>query len=437
MNEITFKNALFISYYFPPSGGGGVKRPTKFVKYLHMHHWRVTGFTVPVDSYFLLDDKFIHELPRDTEIVRVRTLISKKQTDQFRIKSLKGTDVTSENIKGLKNKILWKIRDWFCIPDVQIGWIPFALPVAIRTIKRKKIDVIYTKCPPYSVLLLGALIKFFTRVPWVIDLADPWTTATYTYFPNPTLKRVNEWLEKMVFKYADCIVTVTDGIVADYQLKYPRLNFNKFHVIPNGFDVDDHKMIEVAMSTKFTISHTGRIDLAGRDPRNFLEACKRFIQLRPESRDHLHIVFVGGGGDYWQQIVNEKGLADLTTFTGNVSHEKCLTYQASSDLLLLIGGGSKYEQTGKIFEYLVADKPILALIRSDAPAAQIISETNSGLVIPEDDIQKIVDAINTFYQLYDLKKPLWTGRNQTAIEKYDWQNHGRKLADIFNGLITK
>ncbi|MBN1154269.1 glycosyltransferase [candidate division KSB1 bacterium] len=411
-----------------------MKRPTKFIKYLFQQDWRVTGFTVPVDSYFLLDDKFIHELPAGTEIVRVRTLISKKRTDHFRIKSLKGTEVKTKNIKGLKNKLLWKIRDWFFIPDVQIGWIPFALPVAIKTVKRKKIDIIMTKCPPYSVLVLGALIKLFTGVPWVIDLADPWTTATYTYFPNPAIKRINEWLEKIIFKYADRIVTVTENIVDDYRIKYPRLDSDKFCVIPNGYDIDDHQAMNVAPFPKFTLSYTGRIDLAGRDPRHLIEAFYQFLSFEPDSRQHAQLLFVGGGGEYWQTMVKDNGMDDVVIFTGNVSHETCLSYQAASDVLLIIGGGSKYEQTGKIFEYLVADKPILALIRDDAPAARIISETRTGIVLPENDIKRIADAIHRFYQLYRSQEPLWTGRNVKEIEKYDWRNHGRRLAEIFNEL---
>ena len=122
-------------------------------------------------------------------------------------------------------------------------------------------------------------------------------------------------------------------------------------------------------------------------------------------------------------------------FTGNVSHEKCLAYQAASDVLLLIGGGSKYEQTGKIFEYLVADKPILSLIRPDAPASQIVKETNTGTVISNDDIQAIKSAIEQFYNSYRNKQPLWRGRNKEAIERYDWNNHGRELASLFNSLI--
>ena len=310
---------------------------------------------------------------------------------------------------------MWKIRDWFCIPDVQIGWIPFALPVAIRTIRRKKIDVIWTKCPPYSLLVLGALIKRLTGVRWVIDLADPWTTASYTYFPNATIKKVNEWLEKRIFNYADRIVTVTENIVDDYKIKYPKMNFDKFMVIPNGYDVDDHKVVEPAETNKFTICYTGRIDLAGRDPRNFIDAYQQFVEENSEARENSQILFVGGGGEYWQNMVAENEMHGRVVFTGNVSHEKCLAYQAASDVLLLIGGGSKYEQTGKIFEYLVADKPILSLIRPDAPASQIVKETNTGTVISNDDIQAIKSAIEQFYNSYRNKQPLWRGRNKEAV----------------------
>lgn len=434
MENDTSKNVLFISYYFPPSGGGGVKRPTKFVKYLRRFNWNAIGFTVPVESLFLLDEKHLKDLPADIKIIRARTLISKKQTDNFRLKSLKGTAVTNKNIRGLKNKILWKIRDWFFIPDVQITWLIFALPKALKAINTDHIKAVYTKCPPYSVLVLGALLKMFKKVPWVIDLADPWTTASYNYFPNQRIKRINEILEKKLFRFADKIITVADNIVDDYKIKYPDLDYSKFHVIPNGFDKDDMHNLNATPYSKFTICYTGRLDVGGRDPANFLQAVAAFIHEQPAAKDNLQILFVGAGGEYWQPMLRENGLQDIVKFTGNVSHDKCIEYQLKSHVLLLIGGGSKYEQTGKIFEYIVSEKPVLGLIRSDSPAAEIINTTQTGIVIPNEDPGDIQEQIAWFYFKFQNKENLWTGWKQDEIRRYDWENHAHELAAIFDDL---
>ncbi len=145
-------------------------------------------------------------------------------------------------------------------------------------------------------------------------------------------------------------------------------------------------------------------------------------------------MFVGGGGDYWQQTLKNNNLEDIVQFTGNVSHEKSIEFQMSSHLLLLIGGGSKYEQTGKIFEYLVARKPILCLIREDSPAAEIIKSTNTGIIISNEDCEKIKNTISQFYFKFKNGETLWKNRKQSEIDKYNWDNHARKLANIFNEL---
>lgn len=431
------KKALFIAYYFPPSGGGGVKRPTKFVKYLSKYNWQSVVLTAPENSYTLRDNKFIHELPNDLKIIRVRPLISKKKADQFRKDSLKGIVANSENIKGIRNKVLWKLKEWLMIPDVQVTWIPFALPRALRAIRKYKIRVIWTKCPPYSMLVLGALLKMLSGRPWVIDLSDPWTIASYNYFPNRHIKKINAIIEKILFRYADKIVTVAENIVEDYCRTYPVIPKEKYNVITNGFDPDDLENVETFEQKKFTICYTGRVDLGNRDPVNFFKALNHLIGERPEVKEHLQVLFVGGGGDYWQATVNEYNLRGIVKFIGNVSHEESIKYQFSSHLLLLIGTGSKYEQTGKIFEYLVAEKPILCLLSRETPAAEIVKKTNTGSIVSNDHIDDISVTIYNFYLKFKKHIPLGELRDKNEIMKYNWIYHAENLGRIFDSVTAK
>lgn len=386
------KKVLIISYLFPPLGGGGVIRTTKFVKYLPQFGWRPYVLTVKKGFYPHEDKSLLQEIPKKVEAIRIRYL-----EPAFWIKN-----------KYWQSFLAYLIYPFFLIPDRQMLWFLPALITALKILKKEKIKIVFTSSAPVSDHLIGLVIKKLTGVKWIADFRDEWAKNPFKKYPTPLHRLINQYLEKKVVQDADQIVTVSDPIT-EY-LKSLSNNKEKFFTITNGFDEEDFETLPVVAvlrntNQKFKIVHIGGLYSIEYE-NSFIKAFKG-LNLK-----NAYLNFIG----------TQKRLP----------HKEAIKKMLEADLLLLILDPIERPAvlTGKLFEYLRAKKPILAVARKNTIAARIINKYQVGLVV-EPDQKSFKKGILEMYQKWlnnDLKTP------KINIDQYQRKNLTSHLAKIFDKM---
>jgi glycosyltransferase involved in cell wall biosynthesis len=364
---------LIVTMYFPPAGGGGVQRPLKFATHLP---------ELGIETHVLAPDdpKWIHrdeDLPPPTLawVHRARYLgpVGRKPAEE-----LHGTT----GLERVQRQAALLGRR-FLVPDENVSWNLTAIPAAIRIVRQEGIDVVLTTSPPSSVHLIGATVKRLTRARWVADLRDSLVAHPHRNAERLVVraKEQSEHLvARLVARQADAIVAVSEAIAEELRTRNPR---GPVVTIANGSDFDDFSGLEYHPGAeRFRITHAGSF-FGKRDPKPFLTALSRV--------DGVVARFLGdfrAADREWSA-----NILDRMELIPYAPHRRSLELQRDSEALLLLipeaGGRGRGVLSGKVFEYLAAERPILALVPPDGAAAELLRETGVGVVVAPDDIDGI------------------------------------------------
>ena len=371
------KKVLIITYYWPPSGGSGVQRWLKFVKYFRDFGIEPIVLTVAPEFAALpnIDESLEHEIPAGIEVHKTRA----KSPFGFYKKIKKGTIPNSgfagEGKANLFDNLFRFIRGNFFIPDARIGWNKFALEKARELIHLHAIDTVITSSPPHSTQLIGLQLKKEFNLKWLADLRDPWTEIYY----NKLLFRTN-WAKKIDYRHeqaclqnADTLIVVSEDIKRRFGEARETI-LEKIHVIPNGFDEEDfsHERTKNDAGIKY-ISYVGNLGLQY-PIEEFLKTFSELVKVDEQWR----IRFVGNVSDVLTTEIQKLGLEKWVEFTPYVEHKKAVEYMINSDLLLLIIPNTENNKgilTGKLFEYIATGNPIIYIGPEDGDALEILKKT--------------------------------------------------------------
>ena len=412
------KKALIITYYWPPSGGAGVQRWVKFIKYFNKFNIKPYVITVnpKQGSYPLIDNSLITDIPENIEVFPTKTFEPYSYYKKINNKEIPYAGFANEGNPSTIQKIARFIRGNFFIPDARKGWNKFAYAKALEIIKKEKIDTIITTSPPHSTQLIGLKLKKELNIKWIADLRDPWTDIYYYKSMLHTKWAKNKDLkyEKDVLEKSDKIVVVSNSIKNLFIEKSSKIIDSKINVISNGFDKDDFELSTSNVNDKFTISYTGTIT-----KEYPIKTLKNALQ---ETKTQVNFI---GKAD--ENIVIE--LKNLATFKNHVKHKESIKLMSKSHLLLLIIPKIKNNKgilTGKLFEYIGSNKPILCIGPTDGDAAKIIEECNAGKTFDYKDFKGMSNFI------LNCKKG--TYKNNTFSDNYTRENLTRKLSEIINEM---
>ncbi len=424
------KKILFITYYFPPLGLGGVQRTLKFVKYLPSFGWQPIVLTVRPGSYFAFDPSLLKDVPAAVKVVRTGSL------DPLRALSWLGhRGKVVEPTEPLR-RTLSRLSQMVFQPDNKIGWLPFALSKARDILRQESVEIIYATAPPFTCHLVGALLSRFYRKPLVVDFRDAWTQFQFIRYPTPIHRLFNQFLEKKVIKRAIRVISTNEVLSENLRGAHPGAAASKFTVITHGFDPDDFRnQGKLPPTEKFTVTYAGSF-WENLTPRYFLKALRELLDEKPEIEKGIKAVFVGLFRKENEGIVKSLGLEKIIEAPGYLSHHESIRRLLSSHLLWMMTGkgeGAEAVTQSKLFEYIATGKPILACVPEGA-AAQIVRSTGNGTVVPPDDIQGIKKAILSYYTQYREGK---LGRTDPKIiQKYDRQRLTGELARLFNEILS-
>jgi glycosyltransferase involved in cell wall biosynthesis len=411
------KKVLVVAYHYPPVGGSGVFRTLKFTKYLPQFGFRPYVLTVKNSMYTPKDPTLVKEIPPEAKVTA---------TFSFEHRILRAS------------RLLNIDPEWFFIPDVNVGWLPFAVRAGTKIITQENIDVIYVTAPIWTSLLVGYLLKKKTRKPLVVDFRDPWTINAYKKTITKVHSRIENYLERKVLTTSDYVIIVSQPYKLKLIEKYPFLEKN-IEVIMNGFDPDDFKNLKrKPLPEKFTILYTGSL-YGLRTAKHFLFALHKLVQEKPRLKEKIEVKFVGYYGKEAPAIVDKLELNSIVQFFRYMPHEKCLELMVNSHVLLLIVASEKNKTAGivtaKLFEYLASGRPILALAAKEGIVANIIQSANAGLVVSS-NTEEIKDAILEFYQQW-VKRKLTSTTDMSSIERYNRKVQTSKVAQIFEKVIQQ
>ncbi len=416
---------LIITYYWPPAGGSGVQRWLKFVKYLRDFDVEPVVYTVDNPEYPLTDDSLKNEIPENIEILRhpiwePNSILSKLKSKQQDTSA----GFLNPNPSFLEKKLHYVRANYF-IPDARKYWVKPSIKYLSNYLKNNKIDCIITTGPPHSLHLIGLELQKKNGIKWIADFRDPWTDIDYFHqLPlTKTSLEKHKLLEKKVLKNADTVLVVGKTMKENFK-KYS----SNIHVLSNGFDsvLGDNN---IELDCKFTITHLGLMN-ADRNPVILWKVLSEMVQKDEVFANDLQIKLIGKSAHEVHNSINENKLENQTQFIGYLTHQKVMDHQRSSQVLLLVANNVPSANgiiTGKIFEYLQAKRPILAIAPKNGDLAEIIQNTHSGFVIDFDDIEKLRKVIVGMYEDFKQNKLVVAS---TEIDQYHRKNLTRQLVKI-------
>jgi hypothetical protein len=432
------KRVLIVTYYWPPSGGAGVQRWLKFVKYLQGTNFEAVIYTPLNPEIPYRDDTLLSDIPSNTEVIGINIfepyqlynlLTGKKKGAKFQHGFLKDKEETKPSFK--ERLAIW-IRGNIFIPDARSFWINPSVKYLTKYLKEKPVDLIITSGPPHSMHLIGMGIKKQTSLPWIADFRDPWTGIYYfdKLMLSGFAKKKHYKLEQKCLDNADHLITVGETMKKDFEKR----TSTPVSVITNGYDHVDYEKIIPAKPTKFTILYSGMF-LPDQNPPELWEVLGEMVSDNPFFAKHLDLFFVGKTD---AAILNGIESNNLTRFLRQVEyvpHARLPAIQQEAALLLLsinrISNAS-YILTGKVFEYLAVQKTILAFCPEQSDVASIIRETNSGVIVPfgqKADLRIILEQLFQRYLNYDLSP------KQKNIDTYSRKSLTNQLVKVFENVL--
>lgn len=423
------KRVLIISYYWPPTGGSGVQRWVKFVKYLPQMGWEPVVYTPENPEQLAIDESLLKDIPEGIEVIKTRIFEPYEAYRRLTGKKKGAGEVNPLNAgpKSLTQKLAVAARGNLFIPDPRIGWVRPSVRFLKKYLADHPVDVIVTTGPPQSVHLIGRGLKRATGIRWIADFRDPWTEMFY--FKHMGLSRWAERrhhrLEQSVLDEADAIISVTPMVQKDFQAK----TATPVHMITNGFDRDDFPAHSYSPGEKFSIVHTGLFAADG-NPLALWKALADRCAADSVFSAALQIRLAGKTDAAIIEAIRDAGLGDKLVNLGYLPHSEIVKEQCSASVLILpLRQEPEYLKVlpGKIFEYLASGRPVLGIGHEEGVAAAVLADASAGKMFAWDREEEMASFIDRQWQAY------LSGQDTTVpgdIDRYSRKKLTRRLTEI-------
>ena len=401
------RRLLYLSPYFPPQTRVGALRPLKFARHLPSFGWAPVVLA-DLWSGEPLDDALADAVPDSTIVVRdwsrrarpeeQRWLERRRSADAAPVEVGGPRDpgrVRSERKPSRRSRLA--LPGWLDNPElIPLGEhgprIPYALQAAERVLARHPCDAILVNADPFAATLVGARLAARTGLPLVVDLRDPWAHCELRRPMRPLLPRnIVDQLERSVVRQAAAVILNTEATLDDYRRAYPEQPAEKFLCIRNHGDADLVADGQHAAFDRFTLLFLGNF---GR----FIKAdvlVRLLAELsgRGVGPDALQLVVTGAFPEEGWRMAQGMGVAGYLHLHPHVPYREIGAVMAAADLLvLLVQPHGRQRLAAKLFDYLVAERPVLAISES-AELAQLLQRSGAGRTFPYADVAGIADEV--------------------------------------------
>ena len=403
---------LLIAFHFPPQkGSSGLQRSLKFARYLGDFGWHPQVLTVHPRAHAETSPELLAQIPENVGVSRVFALETQRHL------SLAG-----------------RYPGWLALPDQWVSWILGAVPAGLRLIRRQKPRLIWSTFPIASAHLIGYLLKRLTGLPWVADFRDPMVEGN-TYPADRTVRRVRLWIERRTMHYADVVVVTTAGLAEAYRQLYPAA---RIEVIANGYDEEDFAGLEHDQPRDIggpvTLVHSGLLYPHERNPRGLFSALRKLKAEGGLTAADLQLRLRATGHDeFIRGLLQEFGIDDLVTLAPAIAHRQALQELLTTDGLLIMQAASCNQQIpAKLYEYLRAQKPIIALTDRRGDTASVLLQLGLNDIAALDDPDAIAALLESFIERIRGGTARIAGLQQVSV--YSRQAQTAQLAALFEGI---
>jgi glycosyltransferase involved in cell wall biosynthesis len=428
---------LVVTYYFPPSGGAGVQRPLKWVRYLPEHGVEPVVLTVRAGAYPALDPGLAADVPPGTTVIRTPAPdpfgLYGRLTGRSRGEAVAARTGTVGQSAALPERLSRWARANLFVPDARVGWVPFAVRAARRLYREAPFDAVLTTGPPHSAHLVGRALRRRLGVPWTADLRDPWTDIHYAdaLGRSAAAVRLDARLEASVLREASALVTVTAPLRDAFAVRAGR----PVALVRNGFDPADFAGPVRARPAAppfgpFEVLYTGTLyDV----PTTLLDAVQR---LRADGLD-VPLRVVGAAPETLGPEAERRGVGDLVRVEPPVPHDAAVAAMRSAGVLLLTVEAWSYAAgvvPGKTYEYLASGRPTLGLGPPEGDAAFVLRDAGGGTMHAPGDVDGVAAVLREHACAWAAGTPR-TGARADALAPYARPAQAGALADVVRATV--
>jgi glycosyltransferase involved in cell wall biosynthesis len=411
---------LMIAYHYPPMrGSSGIQRTLKFSRYLGEHDWHPVVLSANPRAYASISDDQMKEIPVDVPVHRAFAL------DTSRHLAIKGRYLGA-----------------LALPDRWASWWFGGVAAGLRLIRKYRPEVIWSTYPIATAHLIALCLHRLTGIPWVADMRDPMTDTSYP--PDPVTRRVYQWIERQTVLHCDLVVCTTPGTIKMYRERFPDIPESRFSLIENGYDEENFASAEAALpeatapnTGPFVLVHSGVIYPSERDPIPFFQALAELASQGRISSETLHVRLRATGHDeYLKKLIEEYKIGGLVTLAPPVIYREALSEMLTADgLLVLQAANCNHQIPAKLYEYVRARRPILALTAPGSDTANTLTAAGVNTIGRLDSKSDIVEKL---VQFLDLAK---AGESQIptveAARLYSRRSRSSELAALLDQVASK
>ena len=383
LGAVMVKRVLMVAFHFPPMNvSSGIQRTLRFAQYLPEFNWEPVVLTAHPRAYSGVSPASLGEVPPQLDVRRTFALDTARHLS------------------------LWGLYpNWLALPDRWSSWWVGAVPAGLALIRKLKPDVLWSTYPIATAHLIGYTLHRLTGIRWVADFRDPMAQPGYP--ANPHAHRAFEWIEYQTLTHCERATFTAPGALRLYAERYPDIPRSRLTVIENGYDesafTGAEKVANPGRSDRevLVLVHSGTVYPTARDPRPFFRALSELHgngRIKPGA---LRVVLRATGCDgYLQGLIEQYGLGAIVTLEPAVPYRAALAEMLSADgLLLLQAGNCNYQVPAKLYEYLRARRPILALTDPEGDTAAVLRDAGIDTIAPLDSQEAISRLLIRFLEL--------------------------------------
>lgn len=444
------RRVLLISYTFPPVGGAGVQRVAKFAKFLPQCGWKVSVLTAANPSVPLFDQSLLSDLPRNAVIRRAKTW-----EPGYALKATLASPGNTRSTAACPRAASWSPKQWikaglrrvasFVLqPDPQILWKRNAVWAGLRLLAEMRHDVILVSGPPFSAFLIGYELSHRTGLPLVVDYRDEWDLSN-RYWESKQLDRVScavqRRMQRKVLRSASAVVATTQASTRALREACQRAGSHaQVDCVYNGFDPDDFSS---PATPSYFMQTSGTVRLAYLGTLWALTTIAPLVRAmillsktEPEAAARIRLVVVGRRMPAEQKLLDQLRQLHLQVEEHDyVDHSEAIAIMSAADQLCVTLAdlpGAERVLPAKVFEYLAARRPILAI----APRGElweILQRFSESSTFAPADISGITAYLRALVCRTD--KVANPGIRPRAAQEFERLSQTRRLAEILAATL--
>lgn len=409
-----------VAFHFPPvQGSSGVHRTLAYSRHLPAQGWQPLVLTVRPNAYPQQCDSQLGQVPGSVPVTRSFAL------DAARHLAVRGSYL-----------------QFSALPDRWASWWPGAVADGLRMIRRHRPALIWSTYPIATAHLIALTLHRLTGLPWVAEFRDGMTDTNYP--ADPLKRRCYRWIERQTISHAKAVIFASPGTTRAYSRRYEAMPATHWHTIANGYDEDSFVQAQrqrinngSRRSTGLTLVHSGLLDPHHRDPGPFLSALARLREQGSPAVDGLRVVLRATGFDSaYRQQLQQLRLEDMVFLEPSLPYVEALIEMLDADGLLLFQGAYVNELIpAKLYEYIRAGRPILALTDARGEAAQVIEASGTGTVIPIDAPDAIMQGLVHFVDA--LRSGQYPCATAAEVARHSRAMRTQELAKVFDTVLAE